>query len=67
MKPISKVTIPKKITNGEELIVIRKEEYEYLLKHLTEIQDAFTKICKGDQEFKEGKTIVVKSLNELRS
>ena len=51
MKSISKVTIPKKITNGEELIVVRTEEYEYLPKHLTEIQDAFAKICKGDQEF----------------
>ncbi|MCH8317623.1 MAG: hypothetical protein IIA88_03890 [Bacteroidetes bacterium] len=67
MKSISKITIPKNITNGEELLVIRKQEYDYLLKHLTEIQDAFMKISKGDHEFKKGNTIVVKSLKELRS
>ena len=62
MKSISQVTIPKGITNGEELIVVRRKEYENLLKHLAEVQDAFTKISKGDLELKEGKTIVVKSL-----
>ena len=67
MKSISQVIIPKNMTNGEDLIVVRKQEYEYLLKHLSEVQEAFIKISKGKQELKEGKTIVVKSLKELRS
>jgi hypothetical protein len=67
MKLISKVTIPKCITSGEDLIVIRRQEYEDMLRHLAEIKDAFAKIRKGEKELREGKTRVVKSLNELRS
>ena len=67
MKPVSKVTIPKRITDGEELIVIRRQEYEQMVKHLAEVKDALVKIKKGEKEFREGRTRVVKSLNELRS
>lgn len=67
MKPVSKVTIPKRITDGEELIVIRRQEYEHMVKHLAEVKDALVKIKKGEKEFREGRTRVVKSLNELRS
>lgn len=62
MKSISKITIPKRITEGEELIVIRRQEYEQLLKHLTEVKDAFAKIRKGEKELREGRTRVIKSL-----
>ncbi len=67
MKPVSKVTIPKRITDGEELIVIRRQEYEQMVKRLAEVKDAFVKIKKGEKELREGRTRVVKSLNELRS
>ena len=67
MKPVSKVTIPKRITDGEELIVIRRQEYEQMVKHLAEVKDALVKIKKGEKEFREGRSRVVKSLNELRS
>lgn len=67
MKPVSKVTIPKRITDGEELIVIRRQEYEQMVKHLAEVKDALVKIKKGEKELREGRTRVVKSLNELRS
>ncbi len=67
MKPVSKVTIPKRITDGEELIVIRRQEYEQMVKHLAEVKDAFVKIKKGEKELREGRTRVVKLLNELRS
>ena len=67
MKPVSKVTIPKRITDGEELIVIRRQEYEQMVKHLAEVKDALVKIKKGEKEFREGRTRVVKSLNALRS
>ena len=40
MKSLSKVTIPRRITDGEDLIVVRRQEYEKLLKHLEEIKVA---------------------------
>ena len=67
MKSISKITIPKRITEGEDLIVIRRQEYEQLLKRLTEVKDALTKIRKGEKELREGRTRVIKSLADLRS
>jgi hypothetical protein len=61
------LTIPKKITRGDELIVIRRQEYEQLQKHLAEVKDALVKIRKGEKELKEGKTRVIKSLSDPRS
>ena len=61
------LTIPKRITHGEELIVISRQEYEQLQKHLAELKDALAKIRIGEKELKEGKTRIIKSLAELRS
>lgn len=63
----SVLTIPRRLTHGEELIVVRRREYEQLQKHLLEIKDALVKIRRGEKELKEGKTRVVSSLAELRS
>lgn len=64
MTPV--LTIPKKLTHGEELIVIRRKEYENLQKHLYEVSDALKKISRGEKELKSGKAIkTVKSLSEL--
>ncbi|MEK6545392.1 MAG: hypothetical protein AAB257_09265 [Nitrospinota bacterium] len=60
------LTIPKRITCGEELIVVRRREYEQLQKNLDEVKDALVKIRRGEKELKEGKTKVVKSLADLR-
>ena len=67
MKVISKITIPKRITAGEEFIVIRRQEQEQLLKYLAEVKDALAKIKKGERELKEGKTRIIRSLADLRS
>ena len=61
------ITIPKKITQGEDLIIVRRSDYEILLRRLAEVSDAFMKIRKGEQELKKGKTQIVKSLKELNS
>lgn len=58
------LTIPKRITHGDELIVVRRSEYVKLHKHLAEVKDALMKIRKGEKEFREGKTRVVKSLDD---
>ena len=61
------LTIPKKMTNGEELVVIPRREYEDLKKHLSEVQDALSKIRQGEKELRTGKTRIVKSLAEICS
>ncbi|MBI2118491.1 MAG: hypothetical protein HYT97_02560 [Elusimicrobia bacterium] len=55
------LTIPKRITHGEELIVVRRQEYERMQKHLAEVKDALAKIRQGEKELREGKTRVIKS------
>lgn len=65
MRPM--LTIPKRITHGEELVVVRRREYEQLQKHLVEVKDALFKIRQGEKELREGKTRVIKSLTEFRS
>ena len=60
------VNIPHKVTHGEDLVVIRKSEYEALQQQIEEFKDAFGKIKRGEKELKEGKTKIVSSLAELR-
>ena len=61
----SVVTIPRRLTHGEELIVVRRHEYERLQRHLVEVEDALTKIRQGEKEWRMGKTRSIKSLKEL--
>lgn len=60
------LAIPKRITHGEELLVIRRWEYEQLQKHLAEVKDALFKIRRGEEELRNGKTHMIESLTELR-
>ncbi|OYD16443.1 hypothetical protein CH333_03390 [candidate division WOR-3 bacterium JGI_Cruoil_03_44_89] len=60
------ITIPRRLTHGEELVVVRRQEYEQLQKHLAEVRDALTKIRQGEKELHTGKTRTVESLAELR-
>ena len=61
------LTIPRRLTHGEELIVVRRREYEELQRHLVEVKDALIKIRHGEKELREDKTRVIKSLAELRA
>ena len=61
------LTIPKRMTHGDELIVVGRKEYENLRKQFIELKDALAKIRQGENELKVGKTRIVKSLSELRS
>lgn len=58
--------ISKKVTKGEDLVVLRRHDYEQLLKNFIEAKDALSKIRRGEKELKQGKTRVVQSLAELR-
>ena len=60
------VTIPKQLTHGAELVVVRRDEYERLQRHVAEVQDALAKIRRGEQGYRAGKTRVIRSLSELR-
>ena len=61
------LTIPKNITHGDELVIVRRKEYEDLRRQFLELRDALAKIRLGEGELKNGKTRLVKSLSELRS
>ena len=59
------ITIPKAVTRGMELVVIRREEYERLERRLLELKDALGKIRRGEKELLSGKARAIKSLSEL--
>ena len=62
----TEMAIPKQVTQGVELIVVRRIEYERLQRHLAEVEDALSKIRRGEHEYRTGKTRIVHSLGELR-
>ena len=60
------LTISKKITHGDELIVISRREFQKLQERLVEVKDALAKIRRGEKELRLGKTKVLRSLSELK-
>lgn len=62
----TEITIPKRFTHGEELVVVRRIEYERLQHHLAEVEDALAKISRGEHEYRTGRTRVIHSLADLR-
>lgn len=63
---ITKVgVISKKLTLGEELVVLTKKEFDRLRKRMTELSDVLAKISRGEKELRSGKTKIVSSLSQL--
>ena len=60
------INIPKNLTHGEELVVLRKSEFDTLRRRFKELTNAFRRIKKGEGEFRSGKTKTVTSLAEIR-
>ena len=58
--------ISKKMTHGEELIIVSRREFEKLQQRLTEVRGALAKIRRGEKELRLGKTKIVRSLSDLR-
>ena len=58
------VTIPRRITHGEELVVLPREEYERIIRHNAEVVQALRVIAEGERAHREGKTIKASSLRE---
>ena len=59
-------TIPKKISGGEELVVVRKRDFDEYQKWQSEISDALEKVSRGRAEYKRKKTVVAASPSKFR-
>lgn len=59
-------TIPKKVSGGEELVVVKRSDFELFRKWQEEVQDALIKVRRGRAEYKNKKTIVVASPKRFR-
>lgn len=62
----SMINIPRGLTHGDDLVVMRRADYEALQRQIEEFRDAIGKIRRGEKELRNGKTKVVRSLAELR-
>lgn len=62
----SMINIPRGLTHGDDLVVMRRVDYEALQRQIEEFTDAIGKIRRGEKELRKGKTKIVRSLAELR-
>lgn len=60
----STLTIPKRITHGDELVLLSKDEYERLVCHKEELAHALRVIAEGEKAHREGRTVKASSLKE---
>lgn len=60
------ITIPKKISRGDDLIVVRRKDFEAFKKWQEETRDAFAKVERGRKEYKQGKTVTASSPRAFR-
>ncbi len=58
-------TIPKKVSGGEELVVVRKRDFDAFKKWQNETTDALSKVQRGRKEYRTGKTRILSSPKEL--
>jgi len=59
-------TIPKRVSGGEELVVVKRRDFEKFRKWQKETQDALAKIKRGRAEYRNGKTIAASSPKRFR-
>jgi len=59
-------TISKKVSGGEELVVVKRSDFELFRKWQGEAQDALVKVRRGRAEYKSKKTIVAASPKRFR-
>lgn len=58
------LTIPRSITHGEEFVLLRKDEYEHLIRRNEETAQALKVIAEGEEAYREGRTVKASSLKE---
>ena len=59
-------TISKKVSGGDELIVVKKSDFEAFQKWTQELNDAIVKERRGREEYKNGRTVTVSSPRKFR-
>ena len=59
-------TISKKVSGGDELIVVKKSDFEAFQKWTQELNDAIVKVRRGRDEYKNRRTVTVSSPRKFR-
>lgn len=59
-------TIPKEVSGGEELIVVKRGDFELFQKWQAEVNDILTKVKRGREEYRKKKTVVTSSPSKFR-
>lgn len=59
-------TIPKKVSGGDELVVVKKRDFVMFRKWQKEVIEALAKVRRGREEHKKHKTITVSSPRAFR-
>ena len=59
-------TISKKVSGGEELVVVRKRDFDAFQKWQSQANDALSKVYRGRKEYRAGKTQILSSSKKLR-
>lgn len=60
------VTISKKISGGEELVVVKKKDFGAFQRWQREVDDALAKVMRGREEYKKKKTLIASSPHKFR-
>lgn len=63
---IPTTTIPKKVSGGEDLVVVRRKDFEAFEKWRAEVRDALGKVARGRREYREGRTVTTASPRAFR-
>jgi len=60
------ITIPSKLSKGEELVVVRRRDFDIFQNWRQEVKDALVKIGRGRKEYQAKKTIIALSPRVFR-
>ena len=58
------ITIPRKITKGEEIIILTRQEYERRIRQAKGVAKALRIIAEGEKAYRTKRTVSASSLEE---
>ena len=58
------ITIPSKITKGEEIIILTRQEYERRIRQAKGVAKALRIIAEGEKAYRSKRTVSASSLEE---
>lgn len=64
--PARVATISKKVSGGEELVVVKRRDFDEFEKWQREVNDALAKVKRGRSEYRARKTVVASSPRRFR-